>query len=159
MNFHFIRCFTKLVVCFISPRQGSGIWKHTTRFVKHRMKWKFIWDPIHVYIHTLRQTVVSFKVNWNKNQNYMTQMSMMLWILLTICCEPRLMTDWQSGGFGWRPADIGRLSVDGSLIKYHRPTVWWLSANWRPMTRRLSADISMYIPLWKSADCWAISER
>ena len=42
--FHSIRCIMKLVVCFISPRQRIGDIKHTTRFIIHRMEWKFIWD-------------------------------------------------------------------------------------------------------------------
>ena len=46
MNFHSMRCIMKLVVCFISPRQRLGDIKRTTRFIIHRMEWKFIWDPI-----------------------------------------------------------------------------------------------------------------
>ena len=38
-------------------------------------------------------------------------------------------------------ADIQRLSADGSLIKCHRPTVCWSSADWRPMIGRPSTDI------------------
>ena len=35
-------------LCFISPRQRLGDIKHTTRFIIHRMEWKFISDsPIH----------------------------------------------------------------------------------------------------------------
>ena len=40
----------KLVVCFISPRQRLGDIKHTTRFIIHRMEWKFIWDPICIVV-------------------------------------------------------------------------------------------------------------
>ena len=42
---------------------------------------------------------------------------------------------------GRMTADIQRLSADGSLIKCHRPTVRRLSADWRPMIGRPSADI------------------
>ena len=41
LNFHSIRCIMKLVVCFISHRKGIGDIKHTTRFIIHRMEWKF----------------------------------------------------------------------------------------------------------------------
>ena len=44
---------------------------------------------------------------------------------------------------GRMTADIRRLSADGSLIKYHRPTAWRSSADWRPMIGRPSADIMM----------------
>ena len=41
--------------------------------------------------------------------------------------------------------DIRRLPADGSLIKCHRPTVWRLSADWRPMIGRPSTIIMMKI--------------
>ena len=42
MNLHFIRCFSKLAMCFISPRQGSGIHKHNSfRKTSYEMKFNF----------------------------------------------------------------------------------------------------------------------
>ena len=54
-----------LVVCFISPRQRLGDMKHTTRFIIHRMEWKFIWDPILCYMSSL--ILIYIKKNCTKN--------------------------------------------------------------------------------------------
>ena len=46
----------KLVVCFISPRQRLGDIKTYNSFHKYRMKWKFISDPIYMYMYKILWT-------------------------------------------------------------------------------------------------------
>ena len=59
------------------------------------------------------------------------------------CTNQRLWSADSRAIIGRMTADIRRLSADGFLIKYHRPTVWRSSADWRPMIGRPSADIMM----------------
>ena len=70
MNFHSIRCIMKLVVCFISPRQRLGDIKHTTRFIIHRMEWKFIWDPICMWIFLCYKKLHTAKLYSSESNSY-----------------------------------------------------------------------------------------
>ena len=81
-EFSFHMVFMKLVVFSISPRQRLRDIKHTTRFIyKYRMKWKFISDPIYIYIVQIakRRTCPVFDFNMQTRPSILPDLVFACW--------------------------------------------------------------------------------